>query len=251
MTPEALPRLNRFLARAGLGSRRAVEALVESGRVRVNGVVAVELGVRIDPDSDRVEVDGRPVHWPAACILLAYHKPHGMISSLKRQDERPCLADARRSAGLDEAVVPVGRLDAGTSGLLIWTNDGELAQRLMRPDSGVWKRYEVTLARPLDRRGERAVAAGGLPLDGRPCLPARILTRDPDRLRWRLEIHEGRNRQVRRIFELLENRVTRLHRTGFGPIRLEGLVSGKFRELTAEEVTALRWAADGERKTGG
>ena len=251
MAPESHPRLNRFLARAGLGSRRAVESLVLSGRVRVNGEVVVELGRRVDPARDRVEVDGRPAHWPDVWRFLAYHKPPGVVSSLVRQDERPCLADARDAFGLDASIVPIGRLDADSSGLLIWTDDGELAQRLMRPVSGVWKRYEVTLSRALSPEGEHLLAAGGLPLDGRPCLPARIAACDATRRRWRLEIHEGRNRQIRRMFELLDNRVNALHRTGFGPIRLGDLAAGAFRELAPGEASALRGSADGTGAGGG
>lgn len=243
--PDSLPRLNRFLARAGLGSRRSVEALVAAGRVTLDGEIVVDIGRRIDPVRDRVAVDGVPVVWPDDWSLLAYHKPVGVVSSLRRQDRRPCLADVAEAAGLPPSLVPVGRLDAATSGLLIWTDDGDLAQGLLRPRGNVWKRYEATLDAPLSSAAVDRLTGGGVELDGRPCLPARLRPRGADGRRWIMEIREGRNRQVRRMFAAVGLRVTALRRTAFGPVRLGNLPPGGFRELSATEASALRRAVAG------
>jgi len=240
MTTSAELRLNRFLARAGLGSRRGVEDLIAAGRVRVNGVVVQEPGRRVDPEQDHVLCDGTEVRLPIEWRVLAYHKPRGVVCSLRRQDERPCLADVRRESGLGEGLVPVGRLDAETSGLLLWTDDGALAERLMLPGHGIWKRYEVGLDRPLPRDGERQVREGAIELDGRLCLPARLEPLDGSRRAWRYELHEGRNRQIRRVFLTMGCRVTALHRSAVGPVELGDLEPGRFRELGADDVAALR-----------
>jgi len=240
MTDRAELRLNRFLARAGLGSRRGVESLIAAGRVRVNGVAVTEPGRRVDPARDQVECDGSLVSLPAAWRVLAYHKPRGVVCSLRRQDDRPCLADVRRDAGLGAGMVPVGRLDAETSGLLLWTDDGALAEALMLPRRGVWKRYELELDRPLEPGAERRVREGDIELDGRLCLPARLTALDPGRRRWRYELHEGRNRQIRRVFLALGRRVLALHRTAVGPVELNDLPPGRFRALDGPEIEALR-----------
>ncbi len=237
-------RLNRFLARAGLGSRRGVEGLVREGRVAVNGATVASLDTRVDPAADRVTVDGVPVVLPQAWGVWAFHKPPGVVSTLRAQGGQAGLLPFRRRAGLPPGAVPVGRLDADTSGLLLWTDDGELAQALMRPAHFVWKLYEVELDRPLPAAGARSVATGGLALDGRPCLPARLRPLPgPVGRRWALELREGRNRQVRRLFALLGLEVTRLHRTAVGPVRLGRLAAGSFRRLTVAEERALRSAA--------
>lgn len=237
-------RLNRFLARAGCGSRRGVEQLVHEGRVAVNGTTVRDLAVRVDPARDHVEVAGRPVALPARWCAYAFHKPRGVVSTLRAQGGQRGLLGFRRQAGLPAGLVPVGRLDADTTGLLIWTDDGELAQALLRPSSAVWKRYLVTLDRPLDDAGARALRAGGLPLDGRPCLPARLraLPGEPGR-RWSLDLQEGRNRQIRRVLAALGCRVLALHRVAVGPVSLGRLEPGAFRPLDAAELAALRRAA--------
>ncbi len=237
-------RLNRFLARAGGGSRRSVEELIRAGRVTVNGVVAADLATRVDPARDAVALDGRPIALPAAWRVYAFHKPPGVVSTLRPQGRAPTLLEHRRAAGLPDSVIPIGRLDADTSGLLLWTDDGDLAQALLRPRSAVWKRYEAVLDAPLDPAGARRLASGELSLDGRPCLPARVeMLPGAARRRWAIELQEGRNRQVRRMFALLGLRVVQLRRTRFGPQGLGRLPAGTFRLLTPAEVGALRRAA--------
>ncbi|HPF71281.1 MAG TPA: pseudouridine synthase, partial [Candidatus Krumholzibacteria bacterium] len=207
--PERGMRLNRFLALAGLGSRRAVEDLVRAGRVAVDGQRVTDLGRRIDPAADAVTVDGRPVGVPHDRRVYAFHKPLDVVCTLKAQGGQPSLLPYRIQADLPERFVPVGRLDADSSGLLLWTDDGDLNQALCRPSSGVWKTYEVVLdkALPLERLPE--LTGGRLVLDGRPVRPCRI---DPgkDTRHWTIELHEGRKRQIRRMFQAVGMKVRAL-----------------------------------------
>lgn len=241
---EATLRLNRFLARSGLGSRRGVEEIVRAGRVTVNGRAVFALETRIKPGRDTVAVDGRQLSLPQTWRVYAFHKPLGTVSTLRPQGAQTGLEAFRRAAGLPESVIPVGRLDADSTGLLIWTDDGELAQALLRPRQAVWKGYEVVLDGPLRPAALRALVGGGLVLDGRTCLPARAAPLAGARgRRWLLHLQEGRNRQVRRMFGALALRVVSLHRVEFGPIRLGHVRPGAFRRLGPEEVAALRRAA--------
>ena len=171
-SPDSL-RLNRYLARAGLGSRRGVEEFVRAGRVTVNGTVRREPGCRIDPQNDRVALDGQTVHLPPAWRTYAFHKPAGVVSTLKPQGGQAGLAAFRTRAGLPSALIPVGRLDAETTGLLLWTDDGVLAQALLRPASGVEKTYEVGLDANLATPDRERLEGGILILDGRRCRPLR------------------------------------------------------------------------------
>jgi 23S rRNA pseudouridine2605 synthase len=241
--PDRALRLNRFLALAGLGSRRSVEEMIAAGRVRIDGRTVTDLSRRVDLARETVTVDGQPARLPADQRVYAFHKPVGVVCTLRPQGRQHGLLEYRRAADLPARFQPVGRLDQDSSGLLLWTDDGNLAQALLRPRSKVWKTYRVTLARPLSLRQERALAKGGLVLDGRPVLPCRV-TADPggDRRLWQLELHEGRKRQIRRLLAALENRVLALTRVAIGPVRLGRLHPGGFRRLTAREVAALRRA---------
>lgn len=237
---DAAMRLNRFLARAGLGSRRGVEELITGGQVTVNGTQVTTPGRRVDPVRDTVIVAGQVVRLPTTWRVYAFHKPRGVVSSLRYQGGKPCLAPFRDRGGLASSVVPVGRLDAETSGLLLWTDDGELAQQLCRPASRIWKRYEVRLQAPLDETRRHQMTAGRLVLDGRSCLPLRMKPFRPDRRSWLLELHEGRYRQIRRMFALIGHNVVSLHRVGIGPLNLGRLPVGSFRRLTVQQEQSLR-----------
>lgn len=240
-------RLNRFLARAGHGSRRAVEELVLAGRVAVNGQVATDLGRRIDPATDRVTVDGRPAELPDDLRVYAFHKPLGVVCTLKSQKGQPALEEWRRRADLPERFVPVGRLDQATTGLLLWTDDGALNEALCRPRSEVWKTYEVELAAALPEELLPKLTDGTLELDGRACRPCRLYPgHRHDGRHWVIELHEGRKRQIRRMFAAVGQRVTALHRAAVGPVTLGRLHPGDFRRLSAPEVAALRRVAFGE-----
>lgn len=244
-------RLNRYLARAGHGSRRAVEDLITAGRVTIGGKVVTDLGRRVDPDNDRVAVDGRPITLPEDTRVYAFHKPFGVTCTLKAQAGQDDLREWRQRADLPERFVPVGRLDQTSTGLLLWTDDGALNQALCRPRSGVWKSYEIELAMPLPEELLPTLTDGSIELDGRPCLPCLLRPgRRHDGRHWVMELHEGRNRQVRRMFAALGQKVTRLHRVAFGPVLLGLLRAGDFRRLSAPELAALRAAAEAEDKSG-
>jgi len=246
-------RLNRFLARAGLGSRRAVEEIIFGGRVEVDGRVVDEPGFRVGADAV-VTVAGRVIDLPSQWSVFAFYKPLGIVSTLKPQRGQRALGEFRERANLPPGVVPIGRLDAGTSGLLLWTDDGILAQELCRPAGGVWKRYHIELYTPLAAADEPRLTGGGIDLDGLPCRPARLRPNGPDRRCWIMEIHEGRKRQIRRMFAALGLDVVGLHRTAFGPILLGDLQPGEFRQLGAGDVSRLRSAAvdgDGMNLQGG
>lgn len=237
---EAL-RINRFLARCGLGSRRAVEEFVRAGRVQVNGEVEIDLSRRIDPDEDEVLFDGRPVGVTATGRVLLLHKPVGVVSSLVRQDARRCLLDLLGPADRASRLFHVGRLDQDSSGLLLLSDDGDLAQALLHPSRPVWKVYRMGIRPRLDATQIERLANGTLELDGRPVAPARIqeLASGSGHCVLSVALREGRNRQLRRMVEAVGARVTQLHRTAFGPIELGDLEEGMVREASSSEYESL------------
>jgi 23S rRNA pseudouridine2605 synthase len=233
-------RLQKVLARSGFGSRRACETLVASGRVTVNGEIA-ELGRRVDVESDRVEVDGIPVQTDPRIVTYLLHKPAGVVTTASDPQGRPTVVDLVPE---DPRVFPVGRLDMDTEGLLLLTNDGDLALRLSHPRHGVEKTY---LAEVDGLPGERALRRlrRGIELDDGPTAPAsaRVVGRSPDGSAVEITIHEGRNRQVRRMLDAVGHPVRRLVRTRIGPITDAGLQPGSWRRLDAQEVRALAAAS--------
>ncbi len=241
-------RLNRFLADAGLGSRRGVEDLIRGGRVAVNGAVVLALGTRVVPGRDLVEVDGARVQDVTTGLVFAFHKPVGVVCTLKGQGGQPTLLPYKRQADLPAPVMPVGRLDADSSGLLLWTDSGTLSQALCRPGSGIWKTYAVTLAHQLRAREAGIFTGGTLELDGRPCLPCRLEAVRQNGRAWLVHLHEGRKRQIRRMFRAVGNRVLTLHRVAVGPVSLGRLEAGRFRALPPAEVAALREALASETR---
>lgn len=229
---EDLPRLQKVLARAGLASRRASEELIAAGRVRVNGQVA-RLGDRVDPERDLVEVDGAPVALRTGLVHYLLNKPAGVITTADDPWARPTVV------GLvppDPRVFPVGRLDADTEGLLVLTNDGELAHRLTHPSYGVEKEYLAEVEGTPGRGALRRLREG-VELDDGPTAPATVSLVAPNLLR--IAIHEGRNRQIRRMCETVGFPVRRLVRTRIGPIAERRLAPGEWRALTPDEVRAL------------
>ncbi|MEB2311602.1 MAG: pseudouridine synthase [Sorangiineae bacterium] len=231
-------RLQKLLARAGIASRRKAEDLITAGRVKVGGRVVTELGAKADPRRDRVEVDGRRiVADPLVYVLL--NKPKNVMCTLRDPEGRPTVADSVR--GLGVRVVPVGRLDFGTSGVLLLTNDGDFANGLMHPRCAVPKVYVVKVDGELD---ERAVARWreSLVIDGRATRPAtvRALRREAGKTWLELTLVEGRNRQVRRLGEAAGQPVMRLARTSYAGITAEGLRPGQWRHLTATELRELK-----------
>jgi 23S rRNA pseudouridine2605 synthase len=238
-------RVNRFLSQAGMGSRRAVEELIRQGRVRVNGETLSDLGRRIGPDVDEVQVDGRIVELHPPQSLLLFHKPLGVVCSMRQQDSRPCLSNVLDPALWEgRRLFHVGRLDSDSSGLLLLSDDGDLAQALERPSGEIWKRYRVRVDRALSPESLQKLRDGSIVLDGRPCLPARAEVFPTSRRSLVIELHEGRNRQIRRMLSAVGANVTHLQRTHVGPLELGDLAEGHARNASAAEISQLRKAVD-------
>ncbi len=228
-------RLQKVLARAGIGSRRVAEELIEAGRVRVNGEVAV-LGRRVDPDHDVVAVDGTPLGTAQGLAYRLLNKPRGVVATAADPQGRPTVVQLVPD---DPRVVPVGRLDVDTEGLLLLTNDGQLHHRLTHPSFGVEKEYLVEVEGTLTA-GTLQRLRYGIELEDGPTAPAKASSPAPNLLK--LIIHEGRNRQVRRMCEAVGHPVRRLVRTRIGVLSDPQLRPGAWRDLTRAEVRALERA---------
>lgn len=235
-TPE---RLQKVMAAAGIASRRASEELITAGRVRVDGVVVRELGTKVDPETARIEVDGRLI-GPQRTRYIMLNKPSGYITTLADERARRTVADL---IDVPERVVPVGRLDRPTQGLLLLTNDGPLAHRVMHPRYQMDKEYEV-LADGFPPPEVLQEIRRGITIDGVMVKPEEVrpLRETPDGLLLKIVIQEGRNRIVRRMFEAVRYPVLRLVRTRVGPIQLGNLPKGAWRDLTDGELEQLREA---------
>lgn len=228
-------RLQKVLARVGIGSRRVCEDLIAEGRVLVDGEVAV-LGRRVDPETALIEVDGAPVGVRPDLVHYVLNKPAGVVTTADDPQGRPTVVGLVPN---EPRVFPVGRLDVDTEGLLLLTNDGELAHRLTHPSYGVEKEY-VAEVEGLPTRAVLRRLREGVELDDGPTAPARATLVDPSVVR--LTIHEGRNRQVRRMCEAVGHSVVRLVRTRIGPLADRSLAPGAWRELTGDEVRSLQRA---------
>ena len=228
-------RLQKVLARVGVGSRRVCEDLIAEGRVLVDGETAV-LGRRVDPETALIEVDGAPVGVRPDLVHYVLNKPAGVVTTADDPQGRPTVVGLVPN---EPRVFPVGRLDVDTEGLLLLTNDGELAHRLTHPSYGVEKEY-VAEVEGLPTRAVLRRLREGVELDDGPTAPARATLVDPSVVR--LTIHEGRNRQVRRMCEAVGHSVVRLVRTRIGPLADRSLAPGAWRELTGDEVRSLQRA---------
>ncbi len=244
-------RLQKFLARAGVASRRGSEDLMTAGRVTVNGAVATELGTKVDPRVDVVEVDGRRVDPSQGSAYLVLNKPKDTITTMDDPQGRPTVVSyvpTERFPGL----FPVGRLDRDTTGVLLFTTDGDLAARLLHPSSRVVKTYHAVVDGRV-REAELDAIRNGIELDDGPCVPARARTLDRDSVAARLRrclgewtsaveiaITEGRKREVKRMLSAIGHPVIELERVSFGPVTAQGLPIGSWRLLTGEEVEELR-----------
>ena len=237
--PDTRQKLQKVLAAAGVASRRVCEDLIMAGRVRVNGTIA-EVGARVDPEGDVIEVDGAVVATDPNLVHYLLHKPAGVVTTARDTHGRPTVVDL---VPAEPRVFPVGRLDADTEGLLLLTNDGELTNRITHPSHGVEKEYLAEVV-GTPTRGELRRLREGVELDDGPTAPAKVSVVGDGVLR--LVLHEGRNRQVRRMCEAVGHPVTRLVRTRIGPITDIRLKPGEWRPLTRDEVAALaRHAAGG------
>jgi 23S rRNA pseudouridine2605 synthase/23S rRNA pseudouridine2604 synthase len=228
----AMMRLQKFLSAAGVCSRRKGEVLMAAGRVRVNGQTVTVLGTKIDPETDRVEVDGRRVVDHSRLVYLALNKPEGVVTSCEQADT-PVVTDL---VDLEERVYPIGRLDKDSTGLVLLTNDGPLHHRLLHPSFDHEKEYEVTVASPVPEGALRRLAAG-MPLMGTRTRPARVTRLSASR--FRIVLQEGKNRQIRRMVRKVGHKVLGLHRIRVANIRLGGLKPGQWRHLSLEEVKVL------------
>lgn len=232
-------RLNKFLAQAGVASRREVDRLIDEGKIKVNGRVVQTLGTKIDDQKDRVEVGGKPVKRGEGMAYLMLNKPPGYLVTLKDPFKRPTVKELLPS--LKERVFPVGRLDYDSEGLLLFTNDGELAHRLAHPRYKIPKNYLVDV-KGMPDSSKISRLEKGIVLDGKKTAPARIakLRDSSKKTLFQVEIYEGRKREVKRMFEAVGHRVLHLKRVGFGGIRLGKLRTGKWRFLTQREVSSLQ-----------
>jgi 23S rRNA pseudouridine2605 synthase len=236
-------RLQKVLAQAGLGSRRVCEDLIERRRVRVNGEVA-ELGRRVDPEVDVVEVDGAQIGVRPGLVHYLLNKPAGVITTASDTHGRPTVVEM---VPAEPRVFPVGRLDGDTEGLLLLTNDGDLGHRLTHPSFGVDKEYLVEVdGNP--HRGVLRRLREGVELEDGLTAPAKVAVLGDHLLR--ITIHEGRNRQIRRMCEAVGTPVVRLVRTRIGPLTDRTLAPGEWRPLTQDEVRALERATVAPRRRG-
>jgi 23S rRNA pseudouridine2605 synthase len=241
-------RLQKILARAGIGSRRDCDALIEQGRVTVNGQVATP-GTKADPRKDTILMDGRRIAAPEPLKYIAFHKPRGIISAVESPDPRPTVLDLVPS---DTRLFPVGRLDTESEGLILLTNDGDLANRITHPRYGIEKEYKALVAgRPDDRQLE-AWRRGVVLEDGHRTLPAKVRVEEHygDNTWLRIIMHEGRKRQIREIGEQIGLPVLRLVRVRIGPLQLGNLKLRQYRELSVGEIIALKKAVGSNEQSG-
>jgi len=244
--PALLPdgeRLQKVLARAGLGSRRVCEDLIDDGRVTVNGTIAV-LGARVDTAGDVVAVDGVPIGVAPGLVHYLLNKPAGVVTTAEDTHGRPTVVELVPS---EPRVHPVGRLDLETEGLLLLTNDGGLTHRLTHPSFGVEKEY-VAEVDGTPGRGALRRLREGVDLEDGPTAPAKASVLGPGMVR--ITIHEGRNRQVRRMCEAVGHPVRRLVRTRIGPLRDPHLGPGRWRPLTQDELRALERSVSDQPGSG-
>lgn len=242
-------RLQKVIADAGVASRRKAEELIRQGRVTVNGTVAMEMGLKVDPAHDHVKVDGCHLKPAAPKAYVMLNKPKGVLTTLEGPgtDDRPTVQSLLR--GIKHRVFPVGRLDYDTEGLLVLTNDGELAQRLLHPRYHVPKTYLVKVKGVLDEAQIRRLEKGVRLSDGMTGRAHAKKVRKTEDNSWiELTIFEGRTHQVKRMLEAVAHPVLKLKRVRFGPLTLGTLPSGAYRFLTDPEIHRLKDAAAGKEK---
>ncbi|HMS65458.1 MAG TPA: pseudouridine synthase [Ignavibacteria bacterium] len=234
---ENLTRLNKFIAANGVSSRRKIDELIVEGRVTVNSKTITELGFKIDPENDKISVDGELIRINTKKIYIILNKPVGVITSVSDEKKRTTVIDLVK---LNQKIFPVGRLDYNTSGLILLTNDGDLANKLMNPKSKIYKTYFVELSRPLEEK-HRLKLASGVKIEGVMTAPSIIkFPKANDYLRLYISIHEGRNRQIHNMFETYGYFVRTLQRFEYAGLKLGGLREGEWRYLTAVEVAELK-----------
>ncbi|CAB4895743.1 MAG: pseudouridine synthase [Actinobacteria bacterium] len=238
MTEETEIRLQKVLAQAGIGSRRRCEQLIEEGRVSVNGEKVVEQGMRVDPATAIVHVNGKRIPTAPGNIVLVMNKPRGVVTTMNDEQGRPCVGDL--IADRPERLFYIGRLDADTEGLLLLTNDGELANRVGHPSHGVDKTYVATVSGTVTPQALRLLKEGVELEDGPMKVDSvRIIQQAKDRAMVELVIHEGRNRIIRRLMDEVGYPVIDLVRTRIGPLHLGNLKAGQIKVLQGTDLHAL------------
>lgn len=237
-----MERLQKILAQAGIASRRKCEEIIAAGRVTINGVVQTELGTKADPAKHRIEVDGKPISIERkVCLML--HKPTSYVTTVTDPEGRRTVMSLVEE--VQERLYPVGRLDYDTSGLLLLTNDGDLTERLLHPSHELAKVYRVTVLGMPEKATVQQLRSG-IQLEDGMTKPAevRTLRHHPRESVLEITIYEGRNRQVRRMFDAVGHPVKRLKRVQFGPLKLDTLQTGKWRYVTEEEWKELYLSAE-------
>jgi len=233
-----LERLQKVLARYGVASRRRCEELILAGRVRVNGKIVTQLGTKVDVERDFIEVDGKPLQREEEKVYIILYKPKGYLTTVRDPQGRKTVMDLVK--GVKERIYPVGRLDCDTEGLLLLTNDGDLSFTLTHPSHRVEKTYlAVVKGTPSKAQLER-LRRGVILEDGKTAPAGVRLLRPGRQAEVEITIHEGRKRQVRRMFDAIGHPVLYLRRVRFGPLKLEGLKPGQYRRLGDKEVRQLK-----------
>jgi len=231
-------RLQKILARSGAGSRRRAEDMIKNGRVAVDGAIIREMGVRLDPDKHSITLDGKAVYLEKEKIYILLHKPKGYVTTLNDPQGRPVVTDLLEN--VDFRVFPVGRLDLDTEGALILTNDGSLAQQVQHPSFEINKTYVARVAgRPSAKKLTQL--AKGIMIEGKKTFPAHLKVIKPGSRSSviQITIHEGRKRQVRKMFAAIGHKVIELKRIAYGRLQLGDLSQGKFRYLKREEIDLI------------
>jgi 23S rRNA pseudouridine2605 synthase len=230
-----LERLQKVLARAGIASRRGAEELIRQGKVRVDGKVVTEMGTKVDPETQVIKCNGVALASQEKKVYILLHKPSGYLSTVYDPQGRPIVTDLLKN--IKERVYPVGRLDLDTEGALLLTNDGELAQKILHPSHEVNKTY-VAKVKGLPGRKKLDALSKGIVLEGRKTWPAsiKVLNKKDQSATIRITIHEGRKRQVRKMFEAIGHPVLELKRIAYGQLELGELGPGKYRFLTPADI---------------
>lgn len=231
-------RLQKILARAGVGSRRKAEQYIKEGRVSIDDKVVTEMGIKVDPRRHRIQINGRPLEAGEKKLYILLNKPKGYVTTLHDPQGRPIVTALLK--GISERVFPVGRLDLDTEGALLLTNDGDLAQRVLHPSHEVTKTYIAKVAgNPSPEKLK--MLAGGIDLDGRRTAPAelKMIKKGAGFTLVRIIIHEGRKRQVRKMFAAVGHRVLELRRIAYGNLKLGSLPPGKYRLLSRQDVARI------------
>jgi pseudouridine synthase len=237
MSEENSVRLNKFISGSGYASRRKTDEYISEGRVSINGRTVTVLGTKINPDTDLIKVDGEVVRNKNRLIYILLNKPAGYITTTSDEKNRPTVLDLVK---VRERIYPVGRLDYDTEGLLLLTNDGDLANKLMHPKHEVEKTYLVKLNRPIDEKTVKRLTEG-VKIEGRSTAKAKVnIIPKTENKQIRITIHEGRNRQVRKMLEAVGLFVRKLKRTDYAGLDIKGMRMGDWRELNKTEIKKLK-----------